>query len=94
MARERDRSRASPQADLHLVPRPAMAEPARSTLERTGQLRSSALLRDAVMRWVWEVIPISVRSPGGGRQIAFSGIWFDDVLVRTESGWKICERRE
>ncbi len=41
-----------------------------------------------------QIIPISVPSPGGGRQIAFSGIWFDDKLIRTASGWKICERRE
>jgi hypothetical protein len=41
-----------------------------------------------------QIIPISVESPGGGRQIAFSGIWFDDGLVRTREGWRICERRE
>ncbi len=41
-----------------------------------------------------QLIPISVPSPGGGRQIAFCGIWFDDELVRSEAGWKICERRE
>jgi hypothetical protein len=41
-----------------------------------------------------QIIPISVPTPGGGRQIAFSGIWFDDALVRTEGGWRICERHE
>lgn len=41
-----------------------------------------------------QIIPISVPSPGGGRQIAFSGIWFDDELVRTATGWRICKRRE
>jgi hypothetical protein len=41
-----------------------------------------------------QIIPISVPSSGGGRQIAFSGIWFDDELVRTEAGWRIRERRE
>ncbi len=41
-----------------------------------------------------QIIPISVPSPGGGRQIAFSGIWFDDALVRTSDGWRISERHE
>ena len=41
-----------------------------------------------------QIIPISIASPGGGRQIAFSGIWFDDKLVRTPDGWKIRERHE
>lgn len=41
-----------------------------------------------------QIIPISVLSPGGGRQIAFSGIWFDDELVRTREGWKIAVRKE
>ena len=41
-----------------------------------------------------QIIPISVVSPGGGRQIAFSGIWFDDELVRTAEGWKIGARKE
>lgn len=41
-----------------------------------------------------QIIPISVPSPGGGRQIAFSGIWFDDELVRTNQGWKISARTE
>jgi len=41
-----------------------------------------------------QIIPISVPAPGGGRQIAFSGIWFDDELVRTAAGWRIRERRE
>ena len=41
-----------------------------------------------------QIIPISVVSPGGGRQIAFSGIWFDDELVRTADGWRIGARKE
>ena len=41
-----------------------------------------------------QIIPISVPSPGGGRQIAFSGIWFEDELVREPDGWKISARRE
>ena len=41
-----------------------------------------------------QIIPISVASPGGGRQIAFSGIWFDDELVRSPGGWKISARKE
>ena len=41
-----------------------------------------------------QIIPISVVSPGGGRQIAFSGIWFEDELVRTSDGWRISARRE
>jgi hypothetical protein len=41
-----------------------------------------------------QIIPISVPSPDGGRQIAFSGIWFDDELVRTPEGWRIRERHE
>ena len=41
-----------------------------------------------------QIIPISILSPGGGRQIAFSGIWFDDQFVRASDGWKICARRE
>ena len=41
-----------------------------------------------------QIIPISVVSPGGGRQIAFSGIWFEDELVRTAEGWKIRARKE
>jgi hypothetical protein len=41
-----------------------------------------------------QIIPISIPSPDGGRQIAFSGIWFDDTLVRTAAGWKISERHE
>ena len=30
----------------------------------------------------------------GGRQIGFSGIWFEDELVRTAAGWRICKRYE
>jgi SnoaL-like domain len=41
-----------------------------------------------------QIIPISVPAPGGGRQMAFSGIWFDDELVRTAQGWRIRARRE
>lgn len=41
-----------------------------------------------------QIIPISVVSPGGGRQIAFSGIWFEDELVRGADGWRIAARRE
>ncbi len=41
-----------------------------------------------------QIIPISVLSPGGGRQIAFSGIWFEDELVRSPDGWKIAARQE
>jgi hypothetical protein len=41
-----------------------------------------------------QIIPISVPAAGGGRQIAFSGIWFDDELVRAGSGWRIRARRE
>lgn len=41
-----------------------------------------------------QIIPISVLAPGGGRQIAFSGIWFDDELVRRADGWKIAARKE
>ena len=41
-----------------------------------------------------QIIPISVVSPGGGRQIAFSGIWFEDQRVRTSDGWRISARRE
>jgi hypothetical protein len=41
-----------------------------------------------------QIIPISVSSPEGGRQIAFSGIWFDDELIRSAAGWRIRERRE
>lgn len=41
-----------------------------------------------------QIIPISVPSPEGGRQIAFSGIWFEDELVRGADGWRISARRE
>lgn len=41
-----------------------------------------------------QMIPISVPSPKGGRQIGFSGIWFEDELVRTVEGWRICKRYE
>jgi SnoaL-like domain len=41
-----------------------------------------------------QIIPISVPSPGGGRQIGFSGIWFEDKLVRTPAGWRIRARVE
>jgi len=41
-----------------------------------------------------QIIPISVRTPEGGRQIAFSGIWFEDELVRDDEGWKIVARKE
>lgn len=41
-----------------------------------------------------QIIPISVVSPEGGRQIAFSGIWFEDELVRTPEGWRISARQE
>lgn len=41
-----------------------------------------------------QIIPISVPSPGGGRQIAFSGIWFEDELVREDDGWRISARQE
>jgi len=41
-----------------------------------------------------QLIPISLASPGGGRQIAFSGIWFEDILRRVESVWKIATRVE
>jgi len=41
-----------------------------------------------------QLIPISVPSKNGGRQIGFSGIWFEDKLVRTADGWRICNRYE
>lgn len=41
-----------------------------------------------------QLIPISLESPGGGRQIAFSGIWFEDRLVRDGRDWKIAKRVE
>lgn len=41
-----------------------------------------------------QLIPISLASPGGGRQIAFSGIWFEDELVRAGKDWKIAKRVE
>lgn len=41
-----------------------------------------------------QLIPISVPNVQGGRQIGFSGIWFEDKLVRTAEGWKIYDRRE
>jgi hypothetical protein len=41
-----------------------------------------------------QLIPISLASPGGGRQIAFSGIWFEDELVRVGKEWKIAKRTE
>ena len=41
-----------------------------------------------------QYIAISLPSPGGGRQIGFSGIWFEDRLVRTADGWKIESRYE
>jgi hypothetical protein len=41
-----------------------------------------------------QLIPISLASPGGGRQIAFSGIWFEDTLRREGRAWKIATRLE
>ena len=41
-----------------------------------------------------QIIPISVAAADGNRQIAFSGIWFDDEFVRTKDGWKISNRTE
>ena len=41
-----------------------------------------------------QLIPISLASPGGGRQIAFSGIWFEDEMVRVGKDWKIVKRTE
>lgn len=41
-----------------------------------------------------QLIPISLASHGGGRQIAFSGIWFEDELVRDGRDWKIVKRVE
>lgn len=38
-----------------------------------------------------QLIPISLKSPGGGRQMAFSGIWFEDRLVRDGGDWKIAK---
>jgi hypothetical protein len=40
-----------------------------------------------------QLIPISLAVPGG-RQIAFSGIWFEDSLVRDGADWKIEKRVE
>ena len=41
-----------------------------------------------------QLIPISVPAADAGRQMAFSGIWFDDEFVRSAVGWRICARRE
>jgi hypothetical protein len=42
-----------------------------------------------------QYIAISLPSPSGeGRQIGFSGIWFEDKLVRTADGWLINDRYE
>lgn len=41
-----------------------------------------------------QLIPISLAGSGGGRQIAFSGIWFEDVVVKIDRDWKIAKRVE
>ena len=52
------------------------------------------LLGDSAETRQLQLIPISLASPGGGRQIAFSGIWFEDELVRDGRDWKIAKRVE
>lgn len=49
---------------------------------------------DAAEARTTQLIPISLPSPAGGRQIAFSGIWFDDAVVRIDGAWKIAARVE
>jgi hypothetical protein len=41
-----------------------------------------------------QLIPISLPSGDGGRQMGFCGIWFEDELVRVGRGWKIARRVE
>ena len=38
--------------------------------------------------------PMTIKLPEGGSQVAFYGLWYVDKLVRTESGWRLCERIE
>ena len=42
---------------------------------------------------VLQLIPVAL-AVEKGRQIAFSGIWFDDEWVREGGQWKICKRTE
>lgn len=41
-----------------------------------------------------QYIAISLPNAAGARQIGFSGIWFEDRMVRTAQGWKIRSRYE
>ena len=59
----------------------------------TGNFQIRVTGDDAACRHM-QYIAISLPSPGGGRQIGFSGIWFEDRLVRVGDGWKIESRYE
>lgn len=41
-----------------------------------------------------QYIAVSLPNAAGGRQMCFQGIWFEDRLLRTADGWRICERVE
>jgi hypothetical protein len=38
--------------------------------------------------------PMGVPMPDGSTQMMFLGLWYHDKHVRTEKGWRICERVE
>lgn len=38
--------------------------------------------------------PMSMPTGDGNYQVAFYGVWYNDKLIRTAEGWRICERIE
>ena len=36
--------------------------------------------------------PVAVPLPSGGTQVMFLGMWYRDMLVRTQAGWRISRR--
>ena len=39
-------------------------------------------------------VPIALALPEGGEHTFFSGLWYNDVFVRTAQGWRIATRRQ
>lgn len=38
--------------------------------------------------------PMVMKNADGEEQVAFYGLWYADKLVRTDAGWRLCERVE
>ena len=40
------------------------------------------------------IVPMTARAADGSEQTSLSGLWYEDQLVRTPGGWRICHRRQ